>query len=233
MNKPNSGHSDGHRDQASQDGVRRGDRLIRWAAVASVLAVAAVAGWISYRHAVQVVTAHGEPGSVGRWYPVVIDGLIVGASMVLLDAARHKETAPPLARWLLAAGIGATLVVNVLAGAGYGPLGAVIAAWPALAFVGCYELLMMLVRASARRAPVAAAVTTEPQASELPSAVPSSSESAAEASLRATLAAGNPWSANALVTRFALPRPVAAEIRDRVLAELTPEPSMNGDGPHA
>ena len=70
--------------------------------VASVLAVAAVAGWISYRHAVQVVTAHGEPGSVGHWYPVVIDGLIVGASMVLLDAARHKESAPPLARWLLA-----------------------------------------------------------------------------------------------------------------------------------
>jgi hypothetical protein len=72
--------------------------------------------------------------------------------MVLLDAARHRESAPSLAKWLLAAAIGATLAVNVLAGAGYGPLGAVIAAWPALAFVGCYELLMMLVRASARRA---------------------------------------------------------------------------------
>ena len=122
--------------------------------------------------------------------------------------------------------------MNVLAGAGYGPLGAVIAAWPALAFVGCYELLMMLVRASARRAPATGARATEPQASEVPPAVPSSAESAAEASLRATLAAGNPWSGTALGTRFGLPRPVATEIRERVLTELAPELSMNGSAPH-
>jgi hypothetical protein len=128
-----------------------GDRLTRYAAVAAVLAVAAVAAWVSYRHAVTVVSAHGEPGTTGRWYPVTIDGLIVASSMVLLDAARHREAAPVLARWLLAAGIGATLAVNVLAGVPSGSLGAVIASWPALAFVGCYELLMMLVRASARR----------------------------------------------------------------------------------
>jgi hypothetical protein len=128
-----------------------GDRLTRWTAVAAVLAVAAVAAWISYRHAVEIVTAHGEPGAVGRMYPVVIDGLIVAASMVLLDAARHREAAPRLAWWLLGAGIGATLAVNVLAGVPSGPLGAVVAAWPAAAFIGCYELLMMLVRASARR----------------------------------------------------------------------------------
>jgi Protein of unknown function (DUF2637) len=193
-----------------------GDKLTRWTAVAAVLAVAAVAAWISYRHAVQVVTAHGEPGTVGHWYPVVIDGLIVAASMVLLDAARHREEAPRLAWWLLAAGIGATLAANVLAGVPSGWLGAVVAAWPALAFVGCYELLMMLVRAAARRAP---AEEAEPQAGAFPSPVPSSAEAAAEASMRATLAAGNPWSANALATKFALPRKTAGEIRTRVLAE--------------
>ncbi|HEX3962417.1 MAG TPA: DUF2637 domain-containing protein [Trebonia sp.] len=138
-----------------------GDRLTRWTAVASVLAVAAVAAWISYRHAVAVVTAHGEPGAVGHWYPVVVDGLIVAASMVLLDAARHREEAPRLAWWLLAAGIGATLAANVLAGVPSGWLGAVVAAWPALAFVGCYELLMMLVRAAARRTPAETARTAE------------------------------------------------------------------------
>ena len=37
-----------------------------------------------------------------------------------------------LARWLLAADIGATLLANVLAGLSYGPLGAVVAAWPGL-----------------------------------------------------------------------------------------------------
>jgi Protein of unknown function (DUF2637) len=128
------------------------DRLTRWTAFAAVLAVAAVAAWISYRHAVEIVTAHGEPGAVGRMYPVVIDGLIVAASMVLLDAARHREDAPRLAWWLLGAGIGATLAANVLAGVPSGWLGAIVAAWPAAAFVGCYELLMMLVRAAARRA---------------------------------------------------------------------------------
>jgi hypothetical protein len=129
-----------------------GDKLTRWTAVLAVLAVAAVAALISFRHAVDVVTVHGEPGAVGKCYPVVIDGLIIAASMVLLDAARHREPPPVLAWWMLAAGIGATLAVNVLAGVPSGWLGALIASWPALAFVGCYELLMMLVRASARRA---------------------------------------------------------------------------------
>lgn len=72
------------------------DKAVRVAAVAAVLAVAAVAAGISYRHAVTVVTAHGEPGTVGHLYPVVIDGLIVAASLVLLDSARHREQPP---RW--------------------------------------------------------------------------------------------------------------------------------------
>jgi hypothetical protein len=128
------------------------DKLVRWTAVLAVLAVAAVAALISYRHAVDVVSAHGEAGILAYLYPVVVDGLIVAASMVLLDAARHREDAPALAWWMLAAGIGATLAVNVLAGVEAGPLGAIIASWPALAFVGCYELVMLLVRAAARRA---------------------------------------------------------------------------------
>ncbi len=106
--------------------------------------------------------------AVGHLYPVVIDGLIVAASMVLLDAARHREKPPALALWLLGAGIAATLAANVLAGVGYGVLGAVVAAWPALAFVGCYELLMMLVRAAARRAGVPGTVPgSQPVPAEL------------------------------------------------------------------
>ena len=155
------------------------DRLTRWTAVAAVLAVAAVAAWISYKHAVAVVTAHGETGAVGRAYPVCIDGLIIAASMVLLDAARHREDAPRLAWWMLGAGIVATLAVNVLAGTASGWLGAVIAAWPAGAFVGAYEVLMLLVRAAARREPSPAPspfpVTTEAltvTATETPVTVP-------------------------------------------------------------
>ena len=198
----------------------RGDWLVRWCAVFAVVAVAGVAGYISYWHAVEVVTRHGETAVRGHLYPVVIDGIIVAASMVVLDAARHRERAPLLSWSLLGSGIGVTLAANVTYGVTFGLAGALWAAWPALGFVGCFELLMMLVRAAARRAQTEAAVT-------IPSAVPSSAELAAEASLRATLALGNPWSVNQLVERFSLPRNRATKLRTRVLAEANghaPEP---------
>ena len=106
-----------------------GGRAIRWSTVLAVAAVAIVAGWVSYMHAYDVVRAHGEHGILARLYPGTIDGLIYSASMVLLDAARRAVKPPPLARWLLTAGIAATLFANVLAGAAYGVLGAGVAAW--------------------------------------------------------------------------------------------------------
>ena len=188
------------------------DRAIRWAAVLAVVAVAGVAGYVSYIHAVEVVSASGEPGILPRLYPAAIDGLIVAASAVLLDAARHGEDAPALAWLLLAAGVAVTLAANVTFGARHGLGGALWAAWPALAFVGSYELLLLLARASARRSGLDVIQA-------LPSAVPSGNETAAEASLRATLALGNPWSANQLVERFSLTRATATKLRSRVLAE--------------
>ena len=141
---------------------RRGDGLIRWCTVAAVVAVAGVAGYISYWHAVEVVTHHGEQAVTGHLYPVVIDGIIIAASMVVLDAARHREAAPRLAWALLASGIGVTLAANVVAGVAYGLPGALWSAWPAFAFVGCFELLMMLVRAAARRAGTSGALDPLP-----------------------------------------------------------------------
>jgi hypothetical protein len=51
-----------------------------------------------------------------------------------------------LARWLLGLGIAATLAANVAHGLGHGPIGSAVAAWPAVALVGSYELLMMIIR---------------------------------------------------------------------------------------
>jgi len=186
-------------------------RAIRWSTVAAVAGVAIVAGWVSYMHAYDVVRAHGEHGTLARLYPGTIDGLIYAASMVLLDAARRGVRPPALARWLLSAGIGATLFANVLAGAAYGVLGAAVAAWPALALVGSYELLMWLVRHGA------AAPSGSPGA--VPSSVPTDAESAAMAALRATLAAGNPLSGRQLETRFGLTRAEATRVRQLVTAE--------------
>ena len=159
-----------------------------------------------------MVTRLGEHATIGHLYPVAIDGIIIAASMVLLDAARHSEDSPGLAWWLLGAGIGDTPAANVTYGAQSGLSSALWATWPALAFVGCYELLMLLVRASARRsgAGLGGAVLA---------AVASDAETAALASLRATLAAGNPWSRNQLEARFGLTRAQATKVRELVITE--------------
>ena len=116
------------------------DRTIRVSTAVAVLAVAGVAAYVSYWHAYAVVCAHGETGVTARLEPATIDGLVYASSMVNLYAARHRLPVPALARWLLALGIIATLAANMAQGWSHGPVGAVIAAWPAVSLVGSYEL---------------------------------------------------------------------------------------------
>ena len=124
------------------------DRIIRWTTAVAVLGVAAVAAVASYEHAYDLVRAHGEAGWTARLIPLTVDGLIYASSMVMLDSARRKVPVPALARWLLGLGIAATLAANVAHGLGHGLMGAAVAAWPAVALVGSYELLMMVIRSS-------------------------------------------------------------------------------------
>jgi hypothetical protein len=114
----------------------------------AVVGVAAVAAVASYEHAYDLVRAHGEAGWTARLVPLTVDGLVYASSMVMLDSARRAMPVPALARWLLGLGIAATLAANVAHGLGHGPVGAAVAAWPAVALVGCYELLMMVIRSS-------------------------------------------------------------------------------------
>jgi Protein of unknown function (DUF2637) len=122
------------------------DRVIRISTAAAVLAVAGVAAYVSYWHAYAVVRAHGETGITARLEPATIDGLVYASSMVVLYAARHRLPVPSLARWLLGLGIAATLTANMAQGWSHGPVGAAVAAWPAISLVGSYELLVWLVR---------------------------------------------------------------------------------------
>jgi hypothetical protein len=124
------------------------DRVIRWTTAGAVIGVAAVAAVASYEHAYAVVRGHGETGWTARLVPLTVDGLIYASSMVLLDSARRKVPVPTLARWLLSPGIAATLAANVAHGLGHGAVGAVVAAWPAVALVGSYELLMVIIRSA-------------------------------------------------------------------------------------
>ena len=122
------------------------DRLIRITTALAVVAVAVVAAIISYQHAYELVRSHGDFGMTARLLPFTVDGLIWAASMVVLDASRRNQPAPRLAVWSLGAGIVATVGANLAHGVGHGPVGALVSAWPALALVGSFELLMMLIR---------------------------------------------------------------------------------------
>src|SRR6266536_2253793 len=138
------------------------DRAIRLSTAAAVLAVAGIAAYVFYWHAYAVVRAQGETGITARLEPATIDGLVYASSMVVLYAARHRVPVPSLARWLLALGIAATLTANMAQGWSHGPVGAVVAAWPAVSLVGSYELLVWLIRTSgaADRGPSAAHLRT-------------------------------------------------------------------------
>ena len=130
------------------------DRIIRWSTAVAVIGVAAIAAVVSYEHAGDLVRAHGETGWTARLIPLTVDGLIYASSMVMLDSARRGARVPALARWLLGLGIVATLAANVAHGLGHGLIGAAVGAWPAVALVGSYELLMMIIRSE--QAPAAA-----------------------------------------------------------------------------
>jgi uncharacterized protein DUF2637 len=85
------------------------DRLIRLTTALAVVAVACVAAIISYQHAYELISTHGEHGLTARLMPFTVDGLIWAASMVVLDASRRNERVPPLAACSLGVGIVATI----------------------------------------------------------------------------------------------------------------------------
>jgi Protein of unknown function (DUF2637) len=98
-------------------------RLIQ---IITALAVAAV---ISNRHGYELVPTH-EIGITARLVPLTVDGLILAASMLILDANRLHQPVPSLARWCLGASIAATIGANLAHGLGHGPIGALVSAWP-------------------------------------------------------------------------------------------------------
>jgi hypothetical protein len=60
--------------------------------IGATLAIAGIAAWISYWHMAGVVAHYGEVGSVPYLLPVSVDGLIVAASVSLVElAGRARE----------------------------------------------------------------------------------------------------------------------------------------------
>ncbi|MET7949428.1 DUF2637 domain-containing protein [Micromonospora sp. NPDC005324] len=60
--------------------------------VVAASAIAAIAAWISYHHMTGVVARYGETGTVPYLLPLSVDGLIIVASVSLVElAARRRE----------------------------------------------------------------------------------------------------------------------------------------------
>jgi hypothetical protein len=210
-----------------------GGRLRRASMWALASGVAAIAAIVSYSHIYDLGRANGGSGTAARLLPLSVDMLILVGELMLLHEADAEGNRFILGWVLVWSGILATLAANVTYGAQFGPLGALIWGWPAYSFVLAAGGMVAIVKRGAARAAGETAGEADPQAGKFPSPVPGSAEAAAEASLRATIAAGNPWSVNALSTRFALPRKTAVEIDERVRGELVPAHTMNGSGDHA
>ncbi|WP_283139732.1 DUF2637 domain-containing protein [Rhizohabitans arisaemae] len=126
-----------------------GVRIVRVSTGAVVALLAVVAAIVSYRHILTVVTAHGESGLTAYLVPLCIDGLLVAASLTLLDSARRGLARHWLSWVALGVGIALTLGANVLYGWRYGIVGAITAALPAVTLTIAFELLMGLIHRSA------------------------------------------------------------------------------------
>jgi hypothetical protein len=188
-----------------------GDRVIRFATAAVVCAVAAFAAVVSYAHIYGLGQAHGQDGTAARLLPLSVDGLILAASLVLLHEARNGRGAPRLARFMLWLGIAATIGANIAYGAGYGLPGALISAWPAVAFIGAVEIAMQQVR----RSRVPSTATSGPDVPQTPGDV----EQAVRAAYAASVAAGKPLSQRAMAERFGLSRRRVSQLIASVAVE--------------
>jgi hypothetical protein len=68
--------------------------------VAATAAVAGIAAWVSYWHMAAVAARYGETPSAAHMIPLSVDGMIVVASVCLLELGRHvraAESAPATA----------------------------------------------------------------------------------------------------------------------------------------
>src|SRR5262245_7859673 len=113
---------------------------VRRVTTLAVVLVAAVAAVASYEH-MRALAAHAGEGWRSWLLPVSVDGLAVAASMTMLVRRRAGLPAGGLASIALLLGLGASLAANVAA-AEPTVAGRLVAAWPPVALLLAYELLL-------------------------------------------------------------------------------------------
>lgn len=120
---------------------------MRFLTTTAVLAVAAVAAIASYDHQRLLAEIAGE-GWRAWLLPISVDGMVMAASMTMLVRRRVGEPSGALAWSALLLG-GAVSVVANIAAAEPTLAGRLVAAWPPIALLVSYELLLQQVRSTA------------------------------------------------------------------------------------
>jgi hypothetical protein len=201
------------------------DSVIRWIVYVVVAVVAAFAFIVSYTHIYDLGRANGQHGIAAKGTPLSVDLLIVAATLVLVLQSRAgvklTGTAWWLPRALLWSGIAATVAANVAYGLPFGPVGAVVSAWPGAVFAGLAEMVMVTVR------PVSGEAINQTLSFPGQPVVAASAFEAAQTAFAASVIAANPLKETQLAARFGIPRSQARKIC------APAAPSMNGSGPHA
>ena len=89
-----------------------GTRLARNASAAMV---AGIAAWSSYSHMVHVALGFGERPEVAWLLPLSVDGMLVVASVAMVDDRRHRRRVRPAARVAFVIGVAASVAANIAA----------------------------------------------------------------------------------------------------------------------
>jgi hypothetical protein len=199
------------------------DTSIRRLTAAAVMLVAAIAAVVSFIHIQHLAASHGQTELAAYLLPVSVDGTVAAASLSMLWAARTGLPTAWISRCMLTLGVGATLAANVAYGAPFGLSGELLSGWPAVAFVGSVEMVLVMVR-RARTVPETVTDTNTTVANMnaavpmLTQTAPADSAHAAQLALAASVAAGNPISQRQMIARFGLSRAAEHRVRQAVLA---------------
>jgi hypothetical protein len=190
-----------------------GDRLAGDAATVVLCVVAGSALTVGSSRAYSLARSHGMDEMAALLVAVSLGGLIVGASLALLGEERDPWV-PGTAEGMQLLGLAVMAAADIVSGARYGLLGAIISAWPAVAFFGAADMVLELVHRSRRRRREARPATA--------SAVPGELRQAVRAAYLASVQAGTPLSQRAMAVRFGLSR--------RKIRQLVPESTISGTG---
>ena len=189
------------------------DRLTGGAATVVLCVVAGSALTVGSIRTYALARGHGLDATAALLVAVSLGGLIAGASLVLLVEERDPWV-PGTAEGMQLLGLAVMAAADITSGARYGLLGAIISAWPAVAFFGAADMVLELVHRSRKRRRQARPATAP--------AVSADVQQAVRAAYLASVQAGDPLSQRAMAARFGLSR--------RKIRQLVPESTISGTG---